>query len=163
MRAYTEVFGRFEGTGLARRNQAFMRPGDPARARLERSSSSPTWSEQDVRQLLKAVRRPHVLRDTPLALAIARRDESVEPLEAVRQVVRDTFNEGGLVGRRLLELIERCDFDASLPMAAVASQLGVSPRQLFRLRREAVRALQRSAEYLGSNAEAKRGIARLAS
>lgn len=141
-----------------------MRAGESARGRARNASVAPRWTENDVRRLLKAVRRPHSLREIPLALAIARDYESDDPLDAVRRFVNETFKGGGIVGRRLLDLIERCDFDAALPMTAVAAQLGLSPRQLFRHRREAVRALQRRAESLGgAHAKPKDVIARIAS
>ncbi|HEY7992583.1 MAG TPA: hypothetical protein VID24_00055 [Candidatus Eremiobacteraceae bacterium] len=128
------------------------------------SAQPSAWTEGDVRRLLKAVRRPSSLPSSPLAAALARAYRSSDPLDAVRRFVREALGGGGIVGRRLLEVIERCDFQADVPMTTVAHELGMSPRQLFRYRREAVQALRRRADAIaaGTAAEPQALITRLA-
>ena len=64
-----------------------------------------------------------------------------DPVAAARQFVAESFASGGLVGRRLAEIVFQSDFDASAPLVAVAGRMGLSPRQFFRLRAEAVSVL----------------------
>src|SRR5579872_5259197 len=106
------------------------------------------WSDTEVRRLLKALRRPHRLESVPLARAIAVYYGVGDLLEASRRFVRETFGATGLVDQRLLEILERGDFDAKLPLAAVARSMGLSQRQFFRYRRQAVDALRLRANKL---------------
>ena len=103
------------------------------------------WGEDAVRGLLRGLRRPHTLHDSPLARALMSAYGVNEPVKAARCLVNDTFAHGGLVGTRLAEIVYRSDFDASIPLVAVAQQMGLSPRHFFRRRAEAISALARHA------------------
>jgi hypothetical protein len=75
---------------------------------------------------------------------------SVEnPYDASLRFIAETFVNGGLVGKRLFELIQTCDVQASETLVAAASEMGVSPRQFFRYRREAIVALAAHANRQG--------------
>jgi hypothetical protein len=71
------------------------------------------------------------------------------PYDASLRLIGDTFVNGGLVGKRLFELIQTCDVEANETLVAAASEMGVSPRQFFRYRREAIVALAAHANRLG--------------
>jgi hypothetical protein len=108
------------------------------------------WSEEEVRRLLRGLRRPHALRNSPLARALMVAYDVDEPVRAARQFVAESFAAGGLVGRRLAEIVFQSDFDASAPLVVVARRMGLSARQFFRLRAEAVSVLAQQAEMVAS-------------
>lgn len=110
------------------------------------------WGEREVRRLLRALRRPHVLAMEPLARFIGEIYKLENPYDACLRFIDDTFVNGGLVGKRLFELIRTCDIEANETLEATASDMGVSARQFFRYRREAILALVAHANRLGAAA-----------
>ncbi len=112
------------------------------------------WGEREVRRLLRGLRRPHTLAMEPLARFLCDAYAVESPYDATLRFITDTFVNGGLVGKRLYELIQTCDVQANETLVAAASEMGVSPRQFFRYRREAVVALAAHANRLGRPDEA---------
>ncbi len=109
----------------------------------------PQWGEREVRRLLRGLRRPHTLEMEPLAQFLCDAYGIDRPYEASVQFVCDTFVDKGLVGKRLYDLVHTCDIEASETLLGAASEMGVSPRQFFRYRREAIVALAAHANNLG--------------
>ena len=107
------------------------------------------WGEREVRRLLRGLRRPHTLAMEPLARFLCDAYAIERPYDAALRFIGNTFVNGGLVGKRLFELIQTCDVEASETLVAAAAEMGVSPRQFFRYRREAIVALAAHANRLG--------------
>jgi len=107
------------------------------------------WGEREVRRLLRGLRRPHTLAMEPLARFLCDIYAIENPYDSSLRFIADTFVNGGLVGKRLFELIQTCDVQANETLVAAASEMGVSPRQFFRYRREAIVALAAHANRLG--------------
>jgi hypothetical protein len=107
------------------------------------------WGEREVRCLLRSLRRPHALAMEPLVRFLCDVYAIDVPYDAALRFVRETFVDGGLVGKRLFDLIRVCDIEANETLAAAASEMGVSPRQFFRYRHEAIVALVTHANRLG--------------
>ncbi len=124
-----------------------VRTGSTATPRRE-------WGEREVRRLLRGLRRPHTLAMEPLARFLCDAYAIESPYDATLRFITDTFVNGGLVGKRLFELIQTCDVQANETLVAAASEMGVSPRQFFRYRREAIVALAAHANRLGRPDEA---------
>ncbi|MDQ6929415.1 MAG: hypothetical protein M3126_01945 [Candidatus Eremiobacteraeota bacterium] len=99
------------------------------------------WGEREVRRLLRGLQRPYILESEPLAQVLCRAYELDSPYDAVLRLIDRTFINAGVVGKRLHELVTRCDVDGTASQLAAAAAMNLSTRQFFRYRREAVRAL----------------------
>ncbi len=117
-------------------------------ANLDSLKPSPQWGEREVRRLLRGLRRPHTLGMEPLVHFLCDAYGIGGPYDASLEFVRDTFVDKGLVGKRLYELVRTCDVEANETLLGAASEMGVSPRQFFRYRREAIVALVAHANNL---------------
>ncbi|MDP9023892.1 MAG: hypothetical protein M3N13_00770, partial [Candidatus Eremiobacteraeota bacterium] len=107
-----------------------------------------SWGERHVRGVLQALKRPHLLGTEPLALFLCESFGRDDPYEAVLALIQRTFSDRGHIGKRLYDVIYRCDIDASNKRLASASEMNVSLRQFFRYRHEAIRALTAQANAL---------------
>ncbi|HKE37523.1 MAG TPA: hypothetical protein VKB39_08820, partial [Candidatus Baltobacteraceae bacterium] len=108
------------------------------------------WGEREVRRMLRGLRRPHRLETEPLANFLCHTYGIERPYDACLRLIREALLDKGLVGKRLYDLIRICDVDATDTMLATASEMGVSERQFFRYRREAIVALAAHANALGA-------------
>ena len=81
-------------------------PGTSATQRRE-------WGEREVRRLLRGLRRPHTLAMEPLARLLCDIYAVENPYDASLRFIAETFVNGGLVGKRLFELIQTCDVQAT--------------------------------------------------
>ncbi len=102
---------------------------------------------REVRRLLRGLRRPHVLENEPLVQFLCE-TYNANLHDALQALLKQTFSAKGSVGIRLMQLIQRCDIDASLSQAETASRMSISARQFFRYRREAVDALAAQINHL---------------
>ena len=93
-----------------------------------------------VRHVLRLLRRPHELATSGIALTLCESLGVPDPVEAVVLVLHQIFNLRTATGRRLYDAIRLCDVEG-LAAKEVASVMGLSLRQFFRYRREAVEAL----------------------
>jgi DNA-directed RNA polymerase specialized sigma24 family protein len=93
-----------------------------------------------VRHVLRLLRRPHELATSGIALALCASLDVEDPVEAVVLVLHQIFNLRTQTGRRLYDAIRLCDVDG-LAAKEVAKVMGLSLRQFFRYRREAIGAL----------------------
>jgi hypothetical protein len=118
-------------------------------ANLDSLKPPPQWGEREVRRLLRGLRRPHTLETEPLAHFLCDAYGIDRPYDASLHFVGDTFVDRGLVGKRLHDLVRTCDIEASETLLGAASGMGVSPRQFFRYRHEAIVALVAHANKLG--------------
>lgn len=100
--------------------------------------------------MLRGLRRPHRLETEPLARFLCHAYGIPRPYDACVHTIRHALLDKGLVGKRLYDLIRICDIDAASTIAGTASEMGLSPRQFFRYRREAVVALAAHANALGA-------------
>jgi len=93
-----------------------------------------------VRHVLRLLRRPHELASSGIAMTLCESLGVADPVEAVVLVLHQIFNLRTATGRRLYDAIRLCDVEG-LAAKEVASVMGLSLRQFFRYRREAVEAL----------------------
>ena len=93
-----------------------------------------------VRHVLRLLRRPHELTTSGIAMILCENLGVPDPVEAVVLVLHQIFNLRTATGRRLYDAIRLCDVEG-LAAKEVASEMGLSLRQFFRYRREAVEAL----------------------
>jgi hypothetical protein len=93
-----------------------------------------------VRHVLRLLRRPHELATSGIAMTLCESLGVSDPVEAVVLVLHQIFNLRTATGRRLYDAIRLCDVEG-LAAKEVASVMGLSLRQFFRYRREAVEAL----------------------
>ena len=93
-----------------------------------------------VRHVLRLLRRPHELATSGIAMTLCENLGVPDPVEAVVLVLHQIFNLRTATGRRLYDAIRLCDVEG-LAAKEVASVMGLSLRQFFRYRREAVEAL----------------------
>jgi DNA-directed RNA polymerase specialized sigma24 family protein len=93
-----------------------------------------------VRHVLRLLRRPHELASSGIALALCESLDVGDPVEAVVLALHQIFNLRTQTGRRLYDAIRLCDVEG-LAAKEVANVMGLSLRQFFRYRREAVEAL----------------------
>jgi hypothetical protein len=100
--------------------------------------------------MLRGLRRPHRLETEPLARFLCHAYGIERPYDACVRLIGDALLDKGLVGKRLYELIQVCDLDANDTLVGTASAMGISPRQFFRYRREAIVALAKHANALGA-------------
>ncbi|HKW45034.1 MAG TPA: hypothetical protein VJN22_05195 [Candidatus Eremiobacteraceae bacterium] len=96
--------------------------------------------QDDVRHVLRLLRRPHELTTSTIAMVVCESVGVEDPVEAVESLLRQIFNLRTQTGRRLYDSIRLCDVDG-LAAKEVANVMGLSLRQFFRYRREAVNAL----------------------
>ena len=121
-----------------------MPPTDPLANVLPdgRTAADSRGSDRAFRAMLRKMREPRALERDHLAnrlramLGASTAHEAV--LEAIARSLRGS-------DARLAAVIRRCDIDGE-PTARVARELGVSPRQFFRFRREALDLLQREVQ-----------------
>jgi hypothetical protein len=106
-------------------------------------------TEADVRNLLRCVKRPHVLARKPLAAAICGLIGVDEPANALIALVDASFNLATPHGRRLREAIVHCDVNGATTQEA-ADAMCLSPRQFFRYRAEAIAAIEHALARLMS-------------
>jgi hypothetical protein len=93
-----------------------------------------------VRHVLRLLRRPHELATSGIAMTLCESLGVSDPVEAVVLMLHQIFNLRTATGRRLYDAIRLCDVEG-LAAKEVASVMGLSLRQFFRYRREAVEAL----------------------
>ena len=93
-----------------------------------------------IRHVLRLLRRPHELATSGIAIALCKAMGVDDPVEAVVMILHQLFNLRTQTGRRLYDAICLCDIDG-LAAKEVANIMGLSLRQFFRYRREAVGAL----------------------
>jgi hypothetical protein len=97
-------------------------------------------SNQEVRKLLHLWRRPHQLERERLAVMLRQATNAIDARAALQCVMAQTFDRTNAGDRLRFESIERCDVEGK-PTRAVARELGLSMRQFFRIRAEAITAL----------------------
>jgi hypothetical protein len=93
-----------------------------------------------VRHVLRLLRRPHELATSGIAIALCENFGVDDPVEAVVLMLHQIFNLRTQTGRRLYDAICLCDVDG-LAAKEVAKAMGLSLRQFFRYRHEAVEAV----------------------
>jgi hypothetical protein len=93
-----------------------------------------------VRHVLRLLRRPHELATSAIAIALCDNFNVDDPVEAVVLMLHQIFNLRTQTGRRLYDAICLCDVDG-LAAKEVAKTMGLSLRQFFRYRCEAVDAV----------------------
>ena len=93
-----------------------------------------------VRHVLRLLRRPHELATSAIAIALCENFGVNDPVEAVVVMLHQIFNLRTQTGRRLYDAICLCDVDG-LAAKEVAKAMGLSLRQFFRYRSEAVEAV----------------------
>jgi DNA-directed RNA polymerase specialized sigma24 family protein len=93
-----------------------------------------------VRHVLRLLRRPHELATSAIALALCENFGVDDPVEAVLMMLHQIFNLRTQTGRRFYDAICLCDVEG-LAAKEVAKAMGLSLRQFFRYRSEAVEAL----------------------
>jgi hypothetical protein len=93
-----------------------------------------------VRRVLRLLRRPHELTTSGIAMSLRESLGVDDPVEAVVLLLHQIFNLRTQTGRRLYDAICLCDVEG-LAAKEVAKVMGLSLRQFFRYRREAVEAL----------------------
>jgi|SRR5580704_10114986 hypothetical protein len=93
-----------------------------------------------VRHVLRLLRRPHELATSAIAIALCENFGVNDPVEAVVLMLHQLFNLRTQTGRRLYDAICLCDVDG-LAAKEVAKAMGLSLRQFFRYRSEAVEAV----------------------
>jgi len=92
---------------------------------------------QEVRQLLRMLRRPFLLEQNRLARALRQAYDAADPLAAVMCALRESFYGSPAFGEIYREIVERCDVRAeSTKRAAFAMHMSV--RTFFRFRKEAI-------------------------
>ncbi|HZT11532.1 MAG TPA: hypothetical protein VFA29_01885 [Candidatus Baltobacteraceae bacterium] len=97
-------------------------------------------AETDLRRLLRLLHRPYALDAEPLARALCDLYGLRRSYDAVIRLVKDTLIARGVIGKRLYDLIELADIRGKTQMET-AQIMGLSIRQFYRYRREAVKAL----------------------
>jgi DNA-directed RNA polymerase specialized sigma24 family protein len=93
-----------------------------------------------VRHVLRLLRRPHELATSAIAIALCDNFNVDDPVEAVVLMLHQIFNLRTQTGRRLYDAICLCDVEG-LAAKEVAKTMGLSLRQFFRYRCEAVDAV----------------------
>jgi DNA-directed RNA polymerase specialized sigma24 family protein len=93
-----------------------------------------------VRHVLRLLRRPHELATSAIAIALCENSGVDDPVEAVLLMLHQIFNLRTQTGRRFYDAICLCDVEG-LAAKEVAKTMGLSLRQFFRYRSEAVEAL----------------------
>ena len=93
-----------------------------------------------VRHVLRLLRRPHELATSGIAAVLCESLDVEDPVEAVVLVLHQIFNLRSQTGRRFYDAIRLCDVDG-LAAKEAAKIMGLSLRQFFRYRHEAVEAL----------------------
>ncbi|MDQ6780398.1 MAG: hypothetical protein M3Z37_04490, partial [Candidatus Eremiobacteraeota bacterium] len=109
-------------------------------------------SDADVRKLLRLLRRPHLLERERLAILLRQAAGTATAREALLGVIDQIFG-ASHEGRRLHEIIQRCDMRGEKGRAAAAA-MSLSLRQFFRYRVEAIQAL---ASAIATRIDAQRG------
>ena len=99
----------------------------------------------DIRRLLRALRRPHTLEQMPLAARLQAALGAHDAKAAVLELVAGAFEGGPPRYALLRDIVQRCDL-AGQPTQAVADALHLSPRQFFRYRAEALAAVHAAAQ-----------------
>jgi len=97
-----------------------------------------SYTEEDVRRLLRSLRRPDLAAANPLGRHLCEVFGTTSALQAVRLLVDITFSGQGHAGARLADLIRKGDIDGRLSHAGIAAEMGLSLRQFFRHRARAV-------------------------
>jgi hypothetical protein len=98
-----------------------------------------SWPHDEVREMLRLVRRPYRLRRNPLAQQLRQALDVNSEMDAVTRVVRMTFS-GTPDDAAALKALIVTDYEGKTAKEA-AGELHVSVRQYFRYRSEAVDAL----------------------
>ena len=98
----------------------------------------PTYA--GVRALLRCVKRPHVLATNPCMKQICAATGVGDPARAALALVDSAFNLETPHGRRLRESIIRIEVEGATTQEA-ADAMGLSVRQFFRYRAEAMAAI----------------------
>ncbi|HET9393649.1 MAG TPA: hypothetical protein VFO29_09065 [Candidatus Rubrimentiphilum sp.] len=104
--------------------------------------------KKEVGRLLRALKRPHLLARNPIGQMLFEASSAPTAYDAVIALIGETFDARTVRGQRLLELLRLTDIEGDLPMVSVARQMGLSPRQYFRYRGEAVDALAERLESI---------------
>jgi len=99
------------------------------------------WTDKDVRRLLQLLQRPHQLESFELARELCFALGIPSAYQATITAIDQTFQNRGILEKKLRDMIWQCDVEARITQAEAASEMGLSTRQFFRYRSEAVRAL----------------------
>jgi hypothetical protein len=97
-------------------------------------------TERSVRAMLRRARNFDRLTSLTLVRPLCCALHEENPVAMLRKLVDLSFG-ASAVERRLFEMIRLCDLDATTTQEALACELGVSRRQFFRMRAQAVRAV----------------------
>jgi hypothetical protein len=97
-------------------------------------------NHREIRRLLRLMRRPNALDREPLAIMLRESLRTNTSREAALKTIASAFDVETANGRLLREIVQRCDI-AGDKSTAVAASLGVSVRQFFRYRNDAVEAV----------------------
>lgn len=103
------------------------------------------WTNKEVRNLLKLMRRPHLLERQRLAIMLREASGAASARDAIYQVIKNAFDPANSADRTLLESIERCNIRGETTHAAAAA-MHQSIRQFFRYRSDAIAAIAESIE-----------------
>ena len=96
------------------------------------------WSQNEIRRLLRNLRRPDELERQRLGELLRKRLGLPSAYDAVLKVLHDAFANEGIVGQRLHDIVCRYDVLGSQTRETAASELSLSLRQFFRYRSQAV-------------------------
>jgi len=93
--------------------------------------------ERDVRELLRALRRPFLLEQNQLAMILRQAYNAADAVGAVHAVIREAISDSPAFGNIYSEIIHRCDVRAESTKQAAAA-MNISLRTFFRLRKDAL-------------------------
>ena len=107
-------------------------------------------TQAELRRVLRLLRRPHELVHNAMALALCDHFRVDDSVQAVITLLHHVFNLRTPTGRRFFESIRLTDVDG-LTAKESAKILGLSLRQFFRYRSEAISALAATIERFTSS------------
>ncbi len=103
------------------------------------------WTNQEIRNLLRAMRRPHALERERLAVMLREAMGTRDARTAIQSIIERSFDTSSPADRLRLEIVRRCDVGGETTRAAAAA-LNLSVRQFFRIRAEAIACIAESVE-----------------
>ncbi|GEM_PF-2022041 len=103
------------------------------------------WANQETRNLLRLMRRPHALERERLAVMLREATRAPDARYALQQIIESTFDKSIAADRLRYAIIQRCDVGGETTRSA-ATALGLSVRQFFRVRADAIAALAEAIE-----------------
>lgn len=105
------------------------------------------WTHQEVRKILRLMRKPHALERERVAVLLREATSARDARVAVQQAIERAFDPSNPADRLRLEIVRRCDVGGETTRAAAAA-LHLSIRQFFRHRSDAIAAIAQSMERM---------------